>query len=486
MRISLNFQTLFQPLLTGLAVIFLLAACSPNSTPIPSTDTPAPRAAPTLKATETAVPAQTAVPTPTRLPHLQLLPEDLEGTRIRFWHPWSGAMAELLQQKAEEFNRINSWGIAVEVTAPGGSGLLFEQVTEQLSEQTAPNVVAASMEQILTWHRLEGVAINLNDYVDDSVWGLNPQERADFPRSFWDQGELEGRRYGIPAMRSPEVLFYNADWARELGFPNPPGTVQEFKAQACAAAAANKTDADTANDGTGGWIVNTDAMVQLAWMHSFGFTGFQDDNSIRFNLRSTRELFTFLRTMFDEGCAWSARLPEPYEYFATRRALFYSGTLYDLPQQEFHSTRFNQEDEWTILPYPATNGGRPVVITSGQSYAVLASGAEEQLAAWLFIRWLTLSQNQAPMAELSGAWPASVEALDELADYRQAHPAWDRSLLWIPVAQPAPVHPEWRLVRGVLSDAAWQLYQTNIKLEDISNLLNVLDATAADVLENAR
>jgi hypothetical protein len=182
-----------------------------------------------LKATETAVPAQTAVPTPTRLPHLQLLPEDLDGTRIRFWHPWSGAMAELMQQKAEEFNRINSWGIAVEVTAPGGSGLLFEQVTEQLSEQTAPNVVAASMEQILTWHRLEGVAINLNDYVDDSVWGLNPQERADFPRSFWDQGELEGRRYGIPAMRSPEVLFYNAAWARELGFPNPPALSRSLK-----------------------------------------------------------------------------------------------------------------------------------------------------------------------------------------------------------------------------------------------------------------
>jgi len=56
--------------------------------------------------------------------------------------------------------------------------------------------------------------------------------------------------------------------------------------------------------------------------------------------------------------------------------------------------------------------------------------------------------------------------------------------MWMPIAQPAPVHPEWRLVRGVLSDAAWQLYQINITLDAIPNLLTVLDATVEDVLEN--
>jgi hypothetical protein len=76
--------------------------------------------------------------------------------------------------KRAEFNRVNSWGIQVEVTAPGGSGLMFEQITERLTGQASPNVVAASMDQILTWHRLEGVVINLNDYVEDACVGAQP------------------------------------------------------------------------------------------------------------------------------------------------------------------------------------------------------------------------------------------------------------------------------------------------------------------------
>jgi multiple sugar transport system substrate-binding protein len=480
----LNFHLLLRTTLTALAAGLVLIACTPTAV-----ETPAEPIAPTATQvpaapTPTITPEPTLQPTPTVLPHLQLLPADLQGVRISFWHPWSGELAELIWESTQEFNRINSWGIQVDVTAPGGSGVLFEQVNERLTGQASPNVVAASMDQILTWHRSEGVVINLNDYVDDSVWGLNPQERADFPRAFWDQGEVDGRRYSVPALRSPEVLFYNASWARDLGFPNPPTTIDQFEAQACAAVAANRADSDPANDGTGGWIVNTDPLVQLSWMHSFGFTGFDDGENIRFNRGPVRQMFTFFRHMFDRGCAWNSRLPEPYEYFATRRALFFSGTLYDLSAQAFVDQRMNNDDEWTILPYPASNAGRPVVLTSGLSYTILASEAEEQMAAWLFIRWLSLSRNQAPLAEKSAAWPASADAIAQMTAYREANPAWDQSLLWIPIAQPAPVHPEWRLARNVLSDAAWQLYQINIKLEDIPNLLSILDATVADVLEN--
>jgi multiple sugar transport system substrate-binding protein len=478
----LTLRTLLQLALAGLIAGMILAACT-SSTPTPPAETAAPTATHTpLPATLT--PQPTVEPTPTRLPHLQLLPEDLDGTTITFWHPWSGEPAQIIQNSAAEFNRTNTWGIQVDVVAPGGSGILFEQVLEHLAGGGGPNAAAASMDQILTWHRLEGVVINLDDYVDDPVWGLNPQERADFPRSFWDQGEVDGRRYGIPSIQSPEVLFYNASWGRDLGFPNPPGTMDEFETQVCAAAAANRTDDDPANDGTGGWIVNTNPLVQLSWLHSFGFNGFPDGESIRFNRGPTRQMFTFFRHMYDRGCAWSARLPEPYEYFSSRRALVYSGTLYDLPWQEFTDRRFDNQDEWIILPYPASGSTRPVVLTSGLSYAVLASEAEEQMAAWLFIRWLTLSRNQAPLLQASGGWPASVAAIAELSDYRAAHPAWEGSLMWIPIAQPAPVHPEWRLVRGILSDAAWQLYQVNITLDDIPNLLTVLDATVEDVLEN--
>jgi maltose-binding protein MalE len=118
------------------------------------------------------------------------------------------------------------------------------------------------------------------------------------------------------------------------------------------------------------------------------------------------------------------------------------------------------------------------------SYTILASEANEQLASWLFIRWMALSRNQAALAERSGAWPASSEAIAQMPSIAR-RTRLGPILLWIPIAQPAPVHPEWRLARSVLSDATWQLYQINIKLEDIPNLLSILDATIKDVLEHS-
>ncbi len=52
--------------------------------------------------------------------------------------------------------------------------------------------------------------------------------------------------------QSAQVMFYNNTWASELGFDAAPQTADEFKEQACAAAAANDADDTPDNDGTGG------------------------------------------------------------------------------------------------------------------------------------------------------------------------------------------------------------------------------------------
>ncbi|HSV85962.1 MAG TPA: ABC transporter substrate-binding protein, partial [Levilinea sp.] len=307
----MNYRTLLRLALAGLIAGMFLAGCAP-----PETAPPAGIATPTLTLTPHAAPSptpeRTPQPAPITPPHLRLLPEDLDGTRIRFWHPWSGSMAEMVDSSATEFNRSNTWGITVEVVAPGGSGVLFDGVLERLASADSPHLVAAAMDQILTWQRLEGVVINLNDYVNDAVWGLDPQTRADFPRSFWDQGEVDGFLYSIPTVQSPQVLFYNASWGRELGFPNPPDSMIELETQVCAAAAANRADSDPANDGTGGWMINTDPLVQLSWLYSFGFDGFAMGENIRFNRTPARQMFSFFRHMYDRNCIWDARLPEPY------------------------------------------------------------------------------------------------------------------------------------------------------------------------------
>jgi ABC-type glycerol-3-phosphate transport system substrate-binding protein len=466
----------------------LLAACQPAvSTPTPgSSVTPA-------SATAT-VPTSTAVSTtqepevtqiPTSLPHLQLDPGVLNGINVRFFHPWTGATSAVLAELTREFNQENQWGIQVETTAAGGADALRAQIEANLESNGLPHLVAAEMPDLLAWEAEAGL-INLNDYINDAQWGLTDQDRADFPKVFWDEGLVENRRYGIPALRSPQVLFYNLTLAQELGFSRPPATLDDFEQQSCAAAHAKLADDDPENDGTGGWVASYEALGMLSWMKSFGLSEPYDNEAgaFRFNRQAGRSAFTFLHDLYTDDCAWTGRQALPYEYFATRRALFYSGSLADIPTQVQVNQHLGATDEWTVIAYPAPGDNRPVVIASGPSYAVFPASAEEQLSAWLFLRYLVQPENQVRMAEASAAWPASVRAIDRMSDYRNANPQWAQSLQWIPIVQTAPAQIEWRLGRVVLGDAGWQLFQPNTTAEQIPAIVRMLDETLQEIQQS--
>jgi ABC-type glycerol-3-phosphate transport system substrate-binding protein len=471
------------------ALTLLLAACQgPISTgaarPTPTKTAAAPGPTATTARTRRALPSDTPKPTPTstRLPHLSIGAEKLRGLQIRFWHPWSGLPGREMASLVDEFNQTNPWGIHVLAAEPGSSAALYAQVSASLADGSSPQVVAAPSEAIFTWAERSGVVIDLQDYLLDEQWGLSEAQAGAFFPLFWQQELLQGRRLAIPALRTAGVLLYNASWAEELGFGQPPAAPEDFQAQACAAARSMLQDNSPLNDGTGGWIVDTQALSLLGWLGGFGvqrFTG--PSGRFEFNTAAGREGFSYLRSLFDQSCAWNSRLPQPYEYFANRQALFYSATLADILLQQRAMQHLNNTDRWSVLGYPAQQG-QPVVFTSGQSYALLAASAEQQLAGWLFIRWLAQPEPQARLVRASGSWPVSQSALDLLADYQAAHTQWSETLPFIQTARPAPQSAGWRVAQNVLEDAAWQLFQANVKLEQVPAILQQLDATIPEIL----
>ncbi|HAE59943.1 MAG TPA: hypothetical protein DCG54_10680, partial [Anaerolineae bacterium] len=89
-------------------------------------------------------------------------------------------------------------------------------------------------EQALAWDE-ESLIAALNPYITNPEFGFTQNDLNDFPAGLWRQDEVDGRRLGLPAVRSTRLLFYNLGWARELGFENAPQTSDEFYEQACAA-----------------------------------------------------------------------------------------------------------------------------------------------------------------------------------------------------------------------------------------------------------
>ncbi len=447
--------------------VLILAACSPGSTPINPSGTP------------TATPVTPPVPTivPSATADLRAEAAHVRGLSLRIWHAFTGPSAAALENQVAMFNTVNEWGITVYLERQPDYRSLYEALQ---SHPEQPDLIATLPEQILALAEA-GQLVELTPYVTHGRWGIPQETIEDIPAAFWQQEEINGKRWAVPLARSAHFLIYNSTWGRELGFAHPPKTAEQFRQQACAANAALRADADVRNDGYGGWMVDTHWQTAYTWL--LAFEGTVWENGIyHFDTTANRAALTFLKELYDEHCAWLPLDVAPAEGFARRLALIVSGDLSDLTEFEAALTRAQSKDEWTLIPYPGPR--HTAVSTYGVSLAILRTAPARQLAAWLFLRWLFSPENQARWATESGFLPLRVAALNLLEEYRAAHPQWEAALEYTPSLQTTPPTASWRTLRYVLADGMTHIFRLNLPPEQIPTVLQEMQATSQELVSD--
>jgi ABC-type glycerol-3-phosphate transport system substrate-binding protein len=282
-------------------------------------------------------------------------------------------------------------------------------------------------------------------------------DAQDFPSAFWEQSNVGGIRYGVPALRSARLLFYNVSWAKELGFEKAPHTWDEFREQACAANASWKTDADETNDGYGGWAVDVapDWQTPYAWLRALNGEVFAE-GKFAFKTDENVDVLEHLADLRADGCAWLPTTVSNYEHLAARRALFITGNLGEFNDQRVAFSAAGSTDQWTVIPFP---GKQAVVPVYGPDYAVLKSSDARQLAAWLFVRWMLEAENQARWARETGLLPVRTSALGLLSAGRAANPQWFAVADLLPQAVTYPQSKDWGLANKILADGFLAMFQ---------------------------
>jgi multiple sugar transport system substrate-binding protein len=434
----------------------------------------------TIQSTKTPTVPPTPIQTPTPQSTIKATADDLDGQVVRFWHPWNGTQGEAMQSLVDSFNQTNDWGIRVEASSFLDLDELWQELAIAQQAKQAPELAAGYLHQILT-QDAQSPLVDLNTYLNDPIWGLDLSSQADFYPSFWESDLVDERRLGLPALRTGQVLYYNTTWAEELGFSEPPRTSEEFSKQACAAATANMQDEDPENDGTGGWIISTNQATARGWLGAFNAPIVKDSGSgYNFNNAETEGAFNFLRGLFDQGCAW---LPES-EYaetdFASRNGLFATGSLSGIPHQDKEFTRLENQDEWTVLPFPGVDG-QAVLPVYGPSYSLLPSSEPTQLAAWLFLRWLIEPDNVAKWAQSTDSLPLRSGSMADLQAFYQQFPQWTSILGAIPEGIPEPPFASWSQVRWALQDATTQLFRSYFTIDGVPDMLKLLQDTADEL-----
>ena len=443
----------------------LLSACAPSET---TSSTPNARATQPGGASNS-----TVVPTVAVTTELQVQEEALRGLEIDVWMPWYGLESSLFETFVKEFNETNQWGIKVTALSQINFSNLYETTTASLPTPGKPDMVIALPEHAQGWYA-DGVVADLNAYVEDPLYGLNAD---DIPFAFWNQDLAANARVGIPAQRTAMVLLWNQTWADDLGFASAPASTDDFQQQSCRAHDSMRTDEFAENDALGGWLVNTESMTAYSWMLAFG-GGVLEGSNYRFLAPNNIDTFKFLRELSETNCAWQGA-SDPITSFANREALFITVDLGELPSVSRAFASAESRDEWVVLPFP--NNGSGIIAVYGSSYVILETTDEEQLASWLFVKWLLEKEQDARWVEATHLFPLRSSTLELLGDYEKTHPQWRQAVDLIPQGEMQPQLGSWRTVKVMLGDGFAHMYRVNVASGQVAAILAQMESTAKDL-----
>jgi multiple sugar transport system substrate-binding protein len=404
-----------------------------------------------------------------------------EGSTVQFWHVYSDEPGEGLQALVDEFNETNEYGITVEAFNQGNYSDVEDKINAGIQSGDLPDVVMAYTNALTDWYSVDSV-VDLNPYINDEEYGLTEEELADIYPHLIDAGSTpDGAWIAYPMTQSANVLVYNFTWAEELGFANPPQTSAELKEVACAAAAAN---AEIGGDfaGTGGLVYYPSATNWLHFLYAFGGDELNDDRTAYdFTSQEAIDASMYILDLKENGCVWQTEsYPNPEQ--GQRKALITMSSTAGAPYYEAAFEEANNDDVWGWIAAPGPDG-QMAVDAFQQMLGVIPSTEEEELASWLFVKWLTSPEIQARWIKISGYYGTQsiTEAL--LADYAEENPVWASGVELAAIGPSEPqTFPAWSAVRSAINDAAAELYNATSE-DEVVDILEALTQTANDLVE---
>jgi multiple sugar transport system substrate-binding protein len=395
---------------------------------------------------------------------------DPRGQTIVWWHNHTGSREELLLEILEGF-ADNECGIIIEAQSQGSYNDIRDKVNASIAAGEQPAALVVGYQNDQQFYQINDALVDLNPFIEDPTWGLTEEERSDFYASFFDQSVhslFDNQRLGFPPNRSMEVIYYNQTWLEELGFSGPPTTPEEFREMACAAAEAN-------GDGTGGFILRDDASATASWTYAFGGDVLNEDKTgYVYNSQATIDAMTFLKQLQDDGCAYLFTEGFPNPQFAARKAIFTMGSSSGIPfyaaDVATAAAEANREpDEWGVAAVPHTTPD-PVQNLYGGDIMITVTTPEQELAAWIFLKWFTSPEIQAEWARASGYFPTRESASELLTDYVEENPQWGQALALLPYSYYEPQFISYQAVR----DAAETAFNEIMQGADIKTTLDNL------------
>ena len=409
---------------------------------------------------------------------------DPSGQSINFWHQHRGDRAEALDALVAEFNASNEYGITMEASHQGDYGQIFSKMLTLLGTPDVPSLVIAHQYQAASYQLADGL-VDINSLVNDPKWGLSEEEQEDFFPGFYASDvfpNFDGARLGFPPNRSIEVMYYNIDWLTELGYEGPPATPDEFLEMACRAV--NEPFSRAVGD---------ESSLGLQWGYSpsslaaltFGFGGDIFDyeaGQFTFDDPAAVRSMEFIRDVYDAGCAGDVvERGGHYAAFGIGKLLFFFSTTSGMPFAASNvegGANFN----WGIAAPPGLLE-EPVTNLYGASVSIPKSTPEQELAAWIFVKFFTSPEVQSKWARASNYFPVRQSVAADLDEYFATNPNYQTAFSLLPYGKAEPSVPGYDFVRDMVREAMVTIVNGSDATETLAALSTEANAFLSEQLE---
>jgi len=325
-----------------------------------------------------------------------------EGVEIDFWHIQATIYGEAITEMVAEFNATNEWGIVVNESFKGSYKELNQAVRASLAGGGSPDVSMAYENDILEYVAND-VIVPLDPYLESAKYGVSQEDMNDLVDGVLARQRVdayEGSTLSWPHGNSSMGMYYNADLLKEAGINAPPADWDEFLDQA------RQTKAETGLAYTA--LSPRKNGIYYNIMRSKGTTPYDPKaGTTEFASPASIEALELLADLYKEDLVYTAADTEQ-EFTNERTATEIGTTARTSTKIEQIGDRF----DWTVALTPQETD-EPITQLYGGNHVILASQEPEQeLAAWLFMRWFAGADAQSIYAARTGYSPAVKSALE--------------------------------------------------------------------------
>ena len=397
---------------------------------------------------------------------------DPSGQTIVYWHQYSegSAQGDTIATLIQQFNDTNEWGITVQGLYQGSYNEMRDLMNAAIISGELPNIVAGYQNDAASY-ALDNVVVDLNPYVNDSKWGFTSDEMDNLNQgvmavNIFNSAPYNGAMLAWPNQISANTLAVNMTVLNALGYDKPPETFDDFMAVACAAA---NSDLTGANDvAMRGYPIKADSSNFESMLAGRGGRIFDySTDSYDFTTPEAIATFQMYHDLYANNCGY---IPDSAygntDDFALGINPMALGSSAGIPFIKSGFENSGVTADWVTTTTPWTEGNQAIQVYV-PSVMIIQGTPEQNLAAWLFMKWLTGTDPQVTWSTNTGYFTINREAASQVQ------------------AAVQDSNPQLASVIGILNDPDVTVY-TSPNIVSYGTVRGLVSTAVADVTANGK